>query len=238
LILRAILVSTLETTRLPKRLAHGPELAPHEANWRDLGLAAADLDFARHLADVERVQAGQLPVARFLVGRFGLAGVYQEGLAAAALPDWTLRLGLLRDLDELDRLGGLDDEARQRWRSLLLEVGVAGRLQLEGSVREVRPLDDEAARNEAKPVADGTGVIDAGCRRDREQAMVRTLPRAGVALVIRPTNRRSCRAGAATDPGDRLSPAAGTPMLQGPQSPPRGLLLAQRNGPAPAARLR
>src|SRR5262249_27252114 len=76
--------------------------------------AAAGLDFAQHLADVERVQAGQLSLARFLVGRFGLAGVYVEGLTAANLPDWELRLSLLRDLGTLEHLGGLDDEARQR----------------------------------------------------------------------------------------------------------------------------
>jgi hypothetical protein len=147
-------------------------------------LAAAGLDFPQHLADVDRVQAGQLAVARFLVGHFGLAGVYQEGLTAATLADLELRLGLLRDLDMLERLGGLDDEARQRRRLLLLEVGVAGRLQLEGSVRAVWPLDDEVALNEAKPVADGKVVIDAEKIRAREQAMVRHLPREGVALVV------------------------------------------------------
>jgi hypothetical protein len=146
--------------------------------------AAAGLDFERHLALVEQVQAGQLSVARFLVEQLGLAGVYQEGLTAASLPDWELRLGLLRDLDELEQACGLDDAARQRRRLLLLEVGVAGRSQLEGSVRAVWPLDDEVALNEATPVADGKVVIDAEKIRAREQAMVRHLPREGVALVV------------------------------------------------------
>jgi hypothetical protein len=146
--------------------------------------AAAGLDFARHLAHVERVQVGQLAVARFLVGQFDLAGVYAEGLTAAALQDWELRLGILRDLDELERLGRLDDEARQRRRLLPLEVGVAGRLQLEGSVREVWPLDDEAALHAAKPVADGQVAIDAEKMRARERAMLRNLPEAGVTLIV------------------------------------------------------
>jgi hypothetical protein len=146
--------------------------------------AAAGLDFTQHLADVERVQAAQLPVARFLLRQFGLAGVYQEGLTQASLPDWNLRLGLLRDLDELERLGGLDHEARQRRRLLLLEVGVASRLQLEGSVQAVWPLDDEAALNEAKPVAEGEVAIDAAKMRAREHAMVGNLPREGVVLVV------------------------------------------------------
>jgi hypothetical protein len=72
--------------------------------------AAAGLDFERHLALVELVQAGQLSVAGFLVEQLGLAGVYQEGLTQASVPDWELRLGLLRDLGELERAGGLDDE--------------------------------------------------------------------------------------------------------------------------------
>jgi hypothetical protein len=146
--------------------------------------AAAGLDFERHLALVEQVQAEQLSVARFLVGQFGLTGVYQEGLTDASVPDWELRLGLLRELDELERAGGLDDEARQRRRLLLLEVGVAGRLQLDGAVREVWPLDDDAALHAAKPVAGGQVVIDAERMRARERAMIGNLPEAGVALVV------------------------------------------------------
>jgi hypothetical protein len=146
--------------------------------------AAAGLDFERQLALVERVQAGQVSLARCLVGQFGLAGVYQEGLTQPSLPDWELRLGLLRDLDELERAGGLDDEARQRRRLLLLEVGVAGRLQLDGAVREVWPLDDDPALHAAKPVAGGQVVIDAERMRARERAMIGNLPEAGVALVV------------------------------------------------------
>jgi hypothetical protein len=146
--------------------------------------AAAGLDFAQHLADVEQVQTGQLSVARFLVGQLGLCGVYQEGLTHASMPDWELRLGLLRDLDELGRPGGLDGEARQRRRLLLLEAGVAGGLQLDGAVRTVWPLDDDAALHAAKPVADGQVVIDAEKMRARERAMIRNLPETGVALVV------------------------------------------------------
>jgi hypothetical protein len=148
---------------------------------------------------------GRLAEARFLVGQFGLAGVYQEGLTAAALPDWELRLGLLRDLGTLERLGGLDDEARQRRQLLRLEVGVAGRLQLEGVVREVWPLDDEAALNEAKPVADGKVVIDAERIRAGEWAMVGNLPEQGVALLV---------LGAAHDLGALLPRGAGYVRVQ------------------------
>jgi hypothetical protein len=146
--------------------------------------AAAGLDFERQLALVEQVQAGQLSVARYLVEQLALAGVYAEGLTAASLPDWELRLDLLRDLDTLERLGGLDDEARQRRRLLLLEVGVAGRLQLEGAVQQVWPLDDEAALHAARPVAEGQVVIDAEQMRARERAMMRPLPEAGVVLIV------------------------------------------------------
>jgi hypothetical protein len=142
------------------------------------------LDFERHLALVEQVQAGQLSVVRFQVEQHGLAGVYHEGLTQASVPDWELRLGLLRDLDELERAAGLDGEARQRRRLLLLEVGVAGRLQLAGTVREVWPLDDEAALYAARPVAGGQVVIDAEKMRARERAMIRNLPEQGVALVV------------------------------------------------------
>jgi hypothetical protein len=66
---------------------------PHTAAVLLAIVAAAVLEFERHLALVEQVQAGQLAVARFLVEQLALAGVYQEGLTHASVPDWNLRLG-------------------------------------------------------------------------------------------------------------------------------------------------
>jgi hypothetical protein len=48
---------------------------------------AAGIGSEQHLADVERVQADQLPIAWFLAERIGVRAVYKEGLTSASLPD-------------------------------------------------------------------------------------------------------------------------------------------------------
>jgi hypothetical protein len=141
--------------------------------------AAAGMDFREHLPTVERVQTDQLSISRFLVEWLGVKAVSKEALTTASLPDRVLRLSLLRDLAEWQRLGGFDDGARERRRLLLFEVGVAGQLQLAGLVGRVLPLDDDAALEASNPVADGKVMLDPERMAARERAMAGNLPAQG-----------------------------------------------------------
>lgn len=71
-------------------------------------------------------------------------------------------------------------------RPLLLEVGAAGRLVMNGEIGGVLPLDDEAALDQANPVTPGGRIrIDAAKVRRREDAMVRAALDGGpFALVV------------------------------------------------------
>lgn len=76
----------------------------------------------------------------------------------------------------------LIDEGHERY----LDLGVGGRLLIEGDQVEVLPLEDEKALNEAKPkLVDGKFTFDAEKVRVREEAMVKNaFSRGPVAVVI------------------------------------------------------
>jgi hypothetical protein len=143
------------------------------------------IDFDKNLAIVERVQADELAVARSLIAEHGLKEVYCEGLTEHTLPALRLRLDLLKDLDTLADLGGLDDAARRHRRELSLEVGVPGQLLHAGQIGAVMPLEDDATLAGARPVDGPVGVrFDDGKLDARRRAMAARLPAANMVLIV------------------------------------------------------
>ena len=60
---------------------------------------------------MEKVQDDQLAIARYLIREHGLQDVYFEGLTEQTLPDLRVRLDLLKTLDRLAALSGMDEAA-------------------------------------------------------------------------------------------------------------------------------
>jgi hypothetical protein len=142
------------------------------------------LNYPALLDEVERVQTDEMAIARFLIRRHGVRAVFSEGLSKESMSDFTVRVDLLRDMDTLASAGKLDaDELRQR-RELALTVGTPGQLLLAKEIREVLPLEDEKALQDAKPVVDGKMVPNEAKIAARRKAMVAHLPAEGMALIV------------------------------------------------------
>jgi hypothetical protein len=136
------------------------------------------IDFEANLATVAKVQEDELAIARFLIRDHGLKEIYSEGLALESVKDLQLRLDVLKDLDRLEELGGLDDAARRHKRELTLEVGIPGRLLRMGEIQKVEPVEDSKAQTEAGPFP-SEGTLNA-----RRKAIVARLPATGTALIV------------------------------------------------------
>lgn len=156
----------------------------HVRDWHFVPTHLEDLDEVEHLADVERVQAGQLVILRHLRQVYGVRSIYSERLTAASVDDFRLRIEALRDTAKLARLGELDDEHKALQRLLRLQVGAAGRMLEAGEIDEVLPLDDRDALDRAMPVKDGKIVFDAEAIEVRRRAMVKNLPAQGLVVII------------------------------------------------------
>ncbi|MBI3410370.1 MAG: hypothetical protein HY040_18680 [Planctomycetes bacterium] len=168
--------------------ADAPLIIVHLRDWHFVPKELADLeglDFSALLSTVEKVQADQLGIARFLVREHGAKAIYCEGLSGEALPALRLRLDLLRDMDALDKAGKLDPAEKEQKRSLALEVGTPGRLLALKEIVDVLPLEDQKALEDAKPEAKGGEILfDAAKVKARRIAMVSHLPVEGLAVVI------------------------------------------------------
>src|SRR5262249_54071865 len=82
----------------------------HVRDWHFVPKELADaegLDFQAHLDSVEKVQADQLAIARFLIVRTGTNSIYSEGLSEESMPALRLRLELLSDMEKLERADAL-----------------------------------------------------------------------------------------------------------------------------------
>lgn len=147
-------------------------------------LAALDgIDFDENTALVEKIQADELAIARFLIKSQDIRTVYSEGISKQTMPAYRLRLDIMRDLIKPD--DRMSKDTRQRQRELVLEIGVPGRLLLTGEIEEVLPLDDADALDAAGPIRDGDGIrLDEAKVQARRQAMVANLPAEGLALII------------------------------------------------------
>ena len=101
----------------------------------------------------ERVQSNGMAIARFLMPRYGIRAVFSEGLSKNSMSGLIVRVDLLRDMETLANSEKLDADELQRKRELALTVGVPGQLLLANKIREVLPLKDESALQDAKPLA-------------------------------------------------------------------------------------
>ena len=136
------------------------------------------------MADVEKVQADQLEIMRWLIREHGVKEIYSEGLTEKKMPDLRLRVEVLNDLKRLDDLGGMDAETAQRRHELILGIGTPGRLLLTKEI-DVLPLEVDDAHGGARPIAEADGVRYSPVRLDaRRRAMVRRLPATGLAVLV------------------------------------------------------
>jgi len=123
--------------------------------------------------------------------------VYVEGLTDQDVPIFKAKIAALRKVRaELDELRGLlqgDDASTEQLEALqqqfhrdLLHIGAAGRLNMDGKIEAVLPLEDADTYEAADPVAaDGTVVLDPDKIEARQDAQVRKLLKAGkFAFVI------------------------------------------------------
>jgi hypothetical protein len=114
-----------------------------------------------------------------------LKEIYSEGLSEETMPDFQLRLDVLKDLERLDTRGGMDKEALRLQREFRLEVGIPGRLLLAREIDRVLPLEDRKALKAAGPAGAAQGIrFDAAKIEARRKAMVARLPAVGIVLVV------------------------------------------------------
>ena len=96
--------------------ANAPLIVVHFLDWHFVppDLWKLDgIDFEANLDAVEKVQEDQLAIARYLIREHGLQDVYHEGVTEQTLRDLRVRLDLLKTLDRLAALGGMDVAARR-----------------------------------------------------------------------------------------------------------------------------
>jgi hypothetical protein len=168
--------------------ANAPLVVVHFLDWHFVppDLCKLDgIDFEANNAAVEKVQDDQLAIARYLIREHGLQDVYHEGVTEQTLPDLRVRLDLLKTLDRLAALGGMDEAARRHRREQTLIVGAPGRLLHSGEIGAVRILEDEVARDAAAPIAGPFAMrFDPETLDARRKTMVAHLPTSGLLLVV------------------------------------------------------
>ena len=167
--------------------ASAQRVVVHLLDWhyvpRDL-CQADGIDFDANLAEVEKVQADQLEIMRWLIREHGVKEIYSEGLTEKKMPDVRVRVDVLNDLNRIEDLGGMDAETARRQRELILEIGTPGRLLLTKEI-DVLPLEEDDAHGGARPIAEADGVRYSPVRLDaRRRAMVRRLAATGLAVLV------------------------------------------------------
>ena len=138
-------------------------------------------DYPALLEKMADVQNSQMWSARRLIKAHDINALYVGGLTREALPDLKLRLEVLRGIIELPPIA---DQPTQAAQQLALEVGTPGRLWLFGAIEHLLPLEDEAALKNAPPFKDGKAPADDAALEARRRAIVRSLPDAGIVLMV------------------------------------------------------
>lgn len=142
-----------------------------------------DTLYAEHLGEVECVQSAQRRLLAELIACHGLGEVFCEGLTDSDLPFYQLMIEHLRrqGSDEPALLRGDD-----RIDETVLRVGAAGQLLAAGELARVLPAEEEAAYEQADPLAGGDGeLIFAGRANDeRQAAIIKRLLASGPLAVI------------------------------------------------------
>lgn len=146
-----------------------------------------DTRYDEFLAEVDTVQVEQRKLLMSLIEHHGLKQVAIEGLSKDEMPAFEKMVKVLRDFEKRKPTGDspIDLFILEMNRHDLLEIGAAGQLYLQGKLAEVLPAEDASALEEANPVGgDGKVVFDEKRNVAREDAVVRTLLKAGPLAVI------------------------------------------------------
>jgi hypothetical protein len=151
----------------------------------DDAIADEEIDqlYAKHLGEVQHVQAAQRQLLRELIRRHGLKQVFCEGLTESEMPVYSAIINHLRrrGMNEHGLLAGWQgiDEAA-------LRVGAAGQLLAIGELCEVVPAEDEPAFERANPFAGDRGepVFDGPANAARQAAIVQRMLESGPVAVI------------------------------------------------------
>ena len=160
-----------------------------EGHWKEL------------LREVAVVQTEQLVVLRQLIQRLGLRSIHVEGLTSRDMPIFEAKVAVLRKVGaELASLRSIveelgEEDAGQLVKQLegveqqqhrdLLQLGAAGRLLMEGTIKAVVPLEEVASYEAADPVAeDGTVVLNQDRIEARQDAQVKRLLDGGKCSLI------------------------------------------------------
>ena len=107
-----------------------------------------------------------------MLDKLDVAGVFVEGLTKEDMPAFII----------ISRVLARKENSPYK---IILQHGAAGKLYRDGKLKEVLPLDDEAAMQAANPVKDGKVKIDKTANEKREDAMVlNLLTRKGIVVVI------------------------------------------------------
>jgi len=155
------------------------------------------------------IQVEQLAILRCLIRRHGLTTIHIEGLTEKNAQEFTGLAGALKamEAEEIPRIqeelkeykrhlevNPRDQKARTKVNTLvemlnqhrmqMLKMGVAGRLLIAGELKDVLPLENAAALQQANPVQDGELKPDAMKAAARSAGQVRELLKAGTMTVI------------------------------------------------------
>jgi hypothetical protein len=161
--------------------------------------------YGEHLRRVEAVQEEHMALLRWLAANRGVSEAFVEGLTEENLPAYFEKARAVDEVAaaEIPRLMEQLADARERgagharavenqldalwadYRERLLSLGSAGRLCLAGKL-DVRPLDDEALLQRARPrLAGGRVFLDPAAAKARADAMARLALRGeGPVLVV------------------------------------------------------
>lgn len=160
--------------------------------------------YGEHLRRVEAVQDEHMALLRWLAANRGISEVFVEGLTEENLPAFFEKARAVDEVAaaEIPRLMEQLADARERgagharaienqldalwidYRERLLSLGSAGRLCVAGKL-DVRPLDDAALLERAKPrVAGGRVFVDSAAAKARADAMARLALRGEGPVVV------------------------------------------------------
>ncbi len=134
--------------------------------------------YKQHLDAVEAVQKEQVALLSAILDKLDVSAVFVEGLTERDMPVFKAISRMIAEKEKTGELVGL-------WETMLRH-GAVGRLYRQGVLKDVLPLEDEAAYAAANPVGEnGTVEFDAARNEKREDAQARNLlARQGVVVVI------------------------------------------------------
>jgi hypothetical protein len=167
-------------------LRFAPLTVVHIRDWHLVPQEFAEvekLDYAALQNEVEKVQADQLAIVRYLIWQDGIKAIYSEGLSNENGADFGLQVDLVRTSEEFAKKKMFNAEGLDGLRRLSLTIGTAGRLAITKEV-QILPLEDERAMQDARPVMNGKLTKNEAKIAARRRAMVSMLPVEGLAVII------------------------------------------------------